>query len=164
MPIRQSAGISGWFGFVGVGVSESAGPLVVSVGEFLVGPAALVFDAVVVAAVGVDVERFGWAAFGPVNGVVEVGVNTVDEAAFHDTVGAVRPDDALLLGGGPSPGDSHADGLASIRVGNHKFPDAISVLVGDLSGHVGDDRPVAGQITWVVGESGEGGEVDADVH
>ena len=103
--------LSGWFGFVGVGVSESAGPLVVSVGESRVGPAALVFDAVVVAAGGVHVERFGWSAVGPVNRVIEVGVDGVDATAAHDTVGAVRPDDSLLLGGGSPSGDSDPDRL-----------------------------------------------------
>ena len=44
------------------------------------------------------------------------------------------------------------------------FPGAWSVLVGDLSGNVGDDRSVAGQITCPVSQTGQRGEVDADVH
>ncbi|MDH5505200.1 MAG: hypothetical protein OEY98_14380, partial [Acidimicrobiia bacterium] len=120
-----------------------AGPLVVAGGEFLVGPAALVFDAVVVSAVGVQVGGGGWSAVGPVDGVVEVGVDGRYAAAGHDTVGTVGSDDPALLGGWSSSGDPHSDRLAGVRVGDHKFPGAWSVLFGDLSGNVGDDRSVA---------------------
>jgi hypothetical protein len=35
--------------------------------------------------------------------------------------------------------------------------------VSDLTGDVGDDRPVSGQVSRSVGEFGEGLEVDCDV-
>ena len=53
-------------------MSESGGPLGCAVGESLVGPAVLVFDAVVVAAQGCEVAITGLAAVGHGYGVVDV--------------------------------------------------------------------------------------------
>lgn len=68
-----------------------------------------------------------------------------------------------FLGGGGSPGgDPGVDHLVVVGVGDRIPPFRLLLLLDDLTGDVGDNRTKPGQFAWILGESGEGFEVDGD--
>jgi hypothetical protein len=72
-PEARSGWCSGWAGCIRV--SEPGGPLPLAVGEPLVGPAVLVFDAVIVAAQGCQVAVTGLATSGHGLRVIDVALS-----------------------------------------------------------------------------------------
>jgi hypothetical protein len=93
-----------------VGVAEAAGPLVVAVGEWLVGPSVLVSDVVVVPAEWAEVGFGGGSSVCPGGAVVEVAADCGYAAAGEDTGRVACFDVASLCGGGAASGDVGVDG------------------------------------------------------
>ncbi|GBE21508.1 hypothetical protein BMS3Bbin01_00853 [bacterium BMS3Bbin01] len=136
--------------------------MVVAVGEGFVGPSGVVSDVVVVAAEGDEVRDGGGAAVGVGCAVVEVAARGGHAASGEDTGRVAGLDESALAGGGPPPGGTAVGGLSGIGVGDGEAPLTGLVLFGDVSGDVGDDGPVAGQLAGMVAEIRQGFEVDTD--
>ena len=145
-------------------VAERAGPLVVAVVEPFEVPAVVVFESVVVAAEGCEVVSCRGSVVGPCGAVVEVAVDRRHAASGEDTGEVGGGDLTLLACGGSAAGDAGGDRMSAVGVGDGPSPGRALLPLADLSGEVGDDRSVAGEVTGLICETGEGGEVDGEMH
>ena len=128
----------------GVGVSEFGCPLDIAAGEWSVGPAGLVADAVVVSAEGGEIADLSRAALRPGDLVVEI-----TGAGGHATPGKHTTrmegfDMTLLAGSRSTSRQSLVNRHSGGRVGDHIPPLGSVLLFGDLTGNVRDDRPIPG--------------------
>jgi hypothetical protein len=95
--------------------------------------------------------------------VIEITVGCGHPASGGDTGPVSGMDVALLAGFGSSSGGSVVDDHSGVGVGDGVPPFGLLLVFGDLAGDVGDDWSVSGEVSGVVVEFGEGGEVNADV-
>ena len=95
--------------------------------------------------------------------MVEVGCGGRHATAGEHAGAVAGLDKAALGGGGASSGGSGIDEGAGVGVGDGPSPLRPCLVLRDLAGDVGDDGPVPGQVTGVVVELDESGEVNVDV-
>jgi hypothetical protein len=95
--------------------------------------------------------------------MVEVAVGGGYATAGEDAGGVACFDLSSLGSGGSAAGGAVVEGLAGVGVGDGPPPGGVVLLLGDLAGDVGDDRTEPGQFPRMLGEFGEGGEVDVEV-
>lgn len=135
----------------------------VPVGEWLVNPSRLAFDAVVMATERGEIGGYGRPTFAVRRSVIDIAIGGRHPATREDAGGLVGLDLTLLIGGRPPAGDSVVDDPAGVWIGCLKPPLGLGLVVGYLAGDVGDDRPVAGQLAGVVGKPCQSVEIYVDV-
>lgn len=143
-------------------MAERTGPHETPSGGLPVAPPRPMPNAMVVAAKRSEMVDGGRAAFGPGDAVIEVA-----RPGRHPASGKharlIPGDDVSLLcrGWAPSrcPGVERPvgppDGIA---------PGLVSLVLSNLAGNVGHNRPIPGQFPRGVGQANQRGEVDLDVH
>jgi hypothetical protein len=67
-------------------------------------------------------------------------------------------------GGGSASGGAGVDDPAGLRVGGGPPPWTITLITGDLAGDIGDHRAEPDQLTGILSETGQGGEIDPELH
>ena len=129
----------------------------------MVGPAGSVSDLVVVAAERGEVFDIRGSAFFPGDAMVEVAVGGRHPTTGENTGAVAGFDLASLAGIGPAAGDAIGDDLSGFGMCDSPPPFGSLLLFCDLAGEVGDDRSVSGEFAGVVGEPGQGFQVDLEV-
>lgn len=142
---------------------EFASPLVVAVGKVLVFPSGLMSDPVVVSAQRCEIVDAGGSAIDPSGSMVEVAVRGGHATPRKDTSLIAGFDGAALVGGGATPGGPVVQGPAGGGVRDRVAPFGVLLFCGDLSGDVGNDGPVAGELARVLRQAGEGVEIHVEV-
>jgi hypothetical protein len=95
--------------------------------------------------------------------MVEVTVAGGHTAAREDAGPVAGFDVASLPAVGPPPRSSLVERHPGVGVGDGPSPLGLVLLGGDLAGEVGDDRPVPGQFSGILGQSDERGQVDVEI-
>lgn len=94
--------------------------------------------------------------------MIEVTVGGRHATAGKDAGGVAGFDVSALVGGRPPSGEAAVQRLSGLRVGDGVSPLAVFLLFGDLSGNVGDNWSVTGEFAGMIGQAGQGVEIDLD--
>ena len=106
----------------------------------------------------------GGSATCVVDPMVEV---TVDgrHATPGETAGGVEcSDHACLSNGGTSTDRNGVEWLTGFGVGDHRRPSTLGLIGSYLAGDLSDDRAITTQLTWLVIQSGQSGQIGMNHH
>ena len=118
---------------------------------------------VIVATERLEVVGRGAAAFGPGDSVIEITVGSRHPTPGEDTCGVMRLDRSALICARATPGSSDVNDSAVSSLGDGVPPLGVGLILDDMPGDVGDDRPVAGQVSRMVCQCYERVKIDANV-
>jgi hypothetical protein len=122
-----------------------------------------VADDVVVPAEGREVRHRSGTASGVRDAVIEIAFSSGHAATGVDAGAVASVDITLLLCGRPVVSGADEDEISGVRVGDGESYLGGSMGLCHLASDVGDDRFVSAELSGVVGELGEGAEIDVDV-
>lgn len=153
----------GWQGG-GVGVAEFGCPLVRTVGGGLMVPSVLMADAVVMPAERIEVFGGGGTTFGVRSAVIEIASCGGHTTSNKDAGRAADFHCSSLRPGWSASGGAMIDEVSGSGIGDGVSPLLIGLRFCDLSGNVGDHRPIPSEFAWMICKPDQRFEINMNIN